>query len=57
MTTDSGWDDEITTANDMFQHDLSHNKAKREFLLTDKGHKPMDAGRKAAFEYAHDRLQ
>ena len=57
MTTDSGWDDEITTANDMFQHDLSHTKAKREFLLTDKGHKPMDAGRKAAFEYAHDRLQ
>lgn len=47
----------MITATEMFQNDLSHNKAMREFLLTDEGHKLMDAGRKVAFEYAHERLQ
>lgn len=44
-------------ATNMFNNDLGHNKAMREFLLTAEGHRMMDAGRKTAFEYAHDRLQ
>lgn len=47
----------MTVAVEMFQHKLGHNKVMREFLLTAEGHKLMDAGRKTAFEYAHDRLQ
>ena len=42
---------------EMFQNDLGHNKAMREFVNTAEGHRMMDAGRKTAFEYAHDRLQ
>jgi len=44
-------------ASKMFNDDLGHNKAMREFLLTPEGSKLMDAGRKVAFEYAHDQLQ
>ena len=44
-------------ASKMFNDELGHNKAMREFLLTPEGSKLMDAGRKVAFEYAHDQLQ
>ena len=47
----------MSEASKMFNDDLGHNKAMREFLLTSEGSKLMDAGRKMAFEYAHDQLQ
>ena len=47
----------MSEATKMFNDDLGHNKAMREFLLTPEGSKLMDAGRKVAFEYAHDQLQ
>ena len=47
----------MSEASKMFNDDLGHNKAMREFLLTPEGSKLMDAGRKVAFEYAHDQLQ
>lgn len=47
----------MITATEMFQNDLGHNKAMREFLLTPEGNKLMDAGRKVAFEYAQDKLR
>ena len=47
----------MSEASKMFNDDLGHNKVLREFLLTPEGSKLMDAGRKVAFEYAHDQLQ
>ena len=47
----------VHEANNMFINDLGHNEAMREFLLTPEGKRMLSAGRKVAFEYAHDRLQ
>lgn len=47
----------MSEATKMFNDNLGHNKAMREFLLTPEGSKLMDAGRKVAFEYAHEQLQ